>query len=192
MIFINLWEEAPEFEEYVGEALDVFKDVMGTEPLEVFHLHRSTIHANWKQLHEVSIEQYHEYMHFLNRRVAMGSEGYNRFWRFYKNGHVMLEPMTQDYTRVKGLGERSQGMLPGMKPGEFRLVGLFPDTIVVCRSTVLRIDTLNPIAPNLSVLESRGLGIKGESPKDRAMRVKHHNQYWGPFGRNAPEDALIP
>src|SRR5262249_1059279 len=124
--------------------------------------------------------------------VAMGSEGYNRFWRFYKNGHVMLEPMTQDYTRVKGLGERSQGMLPGMKPGEFRLVGLFPDTIVVCRSTVLGIGTLNPIAPNLSFLESRGLGIKGESPKDRAMRVKHHNQYWGPFGRNAPEDALIP
>jgi methanesulfonate monooxygenase subunit alpha len=39
------------------------------------------------------------------------------------------------------------------------------------------------------LVEWRGLGIKGESAEDRAMRVSHHNQFWGPFGRNLYEDA---
>ena len=72
---------------------------------------------------------------------------------------------------------------------EFRTVKIFPDTNIIARSTVMRIDTSTPISPGETLVELRGLGIKGESAEDRAMRVKHHNQFWGPFGRNLYEDA---
>src|SRR5690606_26563375 len=57
--------------------------------------------------------------------------------------------------------------------------------------TTIRIDTSIPIAPGVTLLEQRGLGIKGESAKDRRERQKHHNQFWGPFGRNLAEDAIF-
>ena len=34
------------------------------------------------------------------------------------------------------------------------------------------------------------MGLKGDTDSDRRLRWKHHNQYWGPFGRNVPEDAF--
>jgi len=59
------------------------------------------------------------------------------------------------------------------------------------RATTIRIDTSIPIAPGVTLLEQRGLGIKGESAEDRARRQEHHNQFWGPFGRNLAEDVIF-
>ena len=36
----------------------------------------------------------------------------------------------------------------------------------------------------------RGLGVKDEPAEHRRIRINHHNQYWGPFGRNVPEDMF--
>ena len=44
--------------------------------------------------------------------------------------------------------------------------------------------------PDKALLECRGIGRKGDSADDRLMRIDHHNAYWGPFGRNVPEDAI--
>jgi methanesulfonate monooxygenase large subunit len=121
----------------------------------------------------------------------MGGEGYfDRKWKIYPYGHATLEPMKQRYERVKGWSKREDKTLPGLTAGEFRILTLFPDTTILCRTTAMRIDTSSPIAPGLTLVEQRGLGVKGESVEDRAMRIKHHNQYWGPFGRNFPEDAI--
>ena len=67
---------------------------------------------------------------------------------------------------------------------------LFPDTTFLIRTTTMRVDTSSPLSPNLTLVEQRGFGVKGESAADRAMRRNHHNQYWGPFGRNLSEDAI--
>ena len=194
MVFVNLDDDAPSFDAYVGDALENVADVMGgPEELEVFHIYRHLTHTNWKQLQEVQMELYHEYLHFVNRQVAMGAAGYHdRKWRIYPNGHATLDPMRQRYENVKGWKERAEKTLPGLGPGEFRIVDLFPDTCIVVRTTVMRIDTMVPLGPARTLLESRGLAIKGEPERDRVMRVRHHNQYWGPFGRNYPEDVLAP
>jgi len=36
----------------------------------------------------------------------------------------------------------------------------------------------------------RGLGLKSDTPEVRALRLHHHNQFWGPAGRNLPEDIM--
>ena len=192
MVFVNLDDAAPEFDVFAGGALEPLAPIMGTDvELEVFHIHRSTIAANWKSWHETQMEIYHEYLHYLNRRISFRADNYHdRKWRIFPGGHGTIEPLRHRYDQASGLSDRSADLLPGLGPNENRLVDLFPDTSIHCRATVMRIDTTIPLAPNLTVVERRGLGIKGEPAAIRAKRVAHHNQFWGPFGRNHPEDCI--
>ncbi|MHB8727125.1 MAG: aromatic ring-hydroxylating oxygenase subunit alpha [Casimicrobiaceae bacterium] len=191
LIFINLEDNAASFEEFFGDSFENLAEVLGTKELEVFHHHKATVKANWKQWHETNMELYHEYLHVVNRQVAMTGEGFfDREWKVYPYGHATLTPMVQKFDRMKGWKARTDKPLPGLGPSEFRIVTFFPDTTIIVRATAMRIDTSTPIAPGLTLVEQRGLGIKGEPAEDRTMRVKHHNQFWGPFGRNFPEDAI--
>src|ERR1041384_7076482 len=160
------------------------------QPLEVFSYHKTVVPTNWKNWHETNMDPYHEFLHYINRRVAMRGDGYHeRSWKIYPGGHATLSPMRQKYEHIKGWRPRDNKPMPGIMADEFRTVKIFPDTNIIARSTVMRIDTSTPISPGETLVELRGLGIKGESAEDRAMRVKHHNQFWGPFGRNLYEDA---
>ncbi len=85
---------------------------------------------------------------------------------------------------------RSENLIKGMRPDGMVVMLLFPDVMVNIRSTVVRIDTQIPLAPGRTLVEWRGLGVKGDSEEVRAMRVRHHNQVWGPAGRNLPEDVI--
>jgi methanesulfonate monooxygenase large subunit len=95
------------------------------------------------------------------------------------------------YENYAGWEARDSLELPGLTPGEFRVVDLFPNTSIIIRATSVRIDTSTPLAPGLMLLEQRGLGVKGESAFDRNRRRNEHNQLWGPLGRNLPEDVIF-
>jgi methanesulfonate monooxygenase large subunit len=58
------------------------------------------------------------------------------------------------------------------------------------RTSVLRMDTAIPLGPNKLLIEFRGLGLKSDTPEERAVRIRDHNTIWGPFGRNLHEDLL--
>jgi methanesulfonate monooxygenase large subunit len=192
MIFINLDDGAQDFDSYAGNALDDLIDPMGTHPMEVFHFHRVLMKANWKQWHETNMELYHEWGHVVNRTTSVAAGGYHeRKWKIHPNGHGSLDPLKVEYDKYKGWDGRQDLTLPGLAPGEFRVVDLFPNTTVIVRATTIRIDTSIPIAPGVTLLEQRGLGIKDESSEDRAYRQEHHNQFWGPFGRNLAEDVIF-
>lgn len=192
LVFINTDDQCGTLPDYIGDALETFSEILGTQELEVFHYHRVVMNANWKQWHETNMELYHEWGHVVNRTTAVKVEGYHdRKWRLYPNGHGTLEPFAVQYKNYPGWENRASKMLPGLTEGEFRVVDIFPNTTLIARSTSLRIDTSTPIAPGKTLVEYRGLGIKGESQEDRGMRQKHHNQFWGPLGRNVPEDVLF-
>jgi methanesulfonate monooxygenase large subunit len=192
MVFINLDDEAEDFGSYVGDAMEDLEGPMGGEPMEVFHYHRVLMHANWKQWHETNMELYHEWGHVVNRTTSVAVPGYHeRKWKIHPNGHGSLEPLKVDYGKYKGWDQRTDLTLTGLSPGEFRVVDLFPNTTVIVRATTVRIDTSIPIAPGVTLLEQRGLGVLGESAENRALRQQHHNQFWGPFGRNLAEDVIF-
>jgi len=192
LIFINLDDDAPAFDSYAGNALDDLIEPMGTRPMEVFHYHRVPMKANWKQWHETNMELYHEWGHVVNRTTSVAAGGYHeRKWKIHPNGHGSLDPLKVEYENYKGWDGRQDLLLPGLSQGEFRVVDIFPNTTVIIRGTTVRIDTSIPIAPGITLLEQRGLGIKGESAEDRAVRQEHHNQFWGPFGRNLAEDVIF-
>ncbi len=77
-----------------------------------------------------------------------------------------------------------------MTVSDFKFMNIFPSLSIISRGTAIRIDNVIPLTPDTAIIEMRGIGVMGESNKDRRARQKHHNQYWGPFGRNVPEDII--
>lgn len=191
LVFVNLDDDAGSLDEFLGDSLESVEEVLGTKEMEVFHFHKLVLHSNWKLWQETNMELYHEYLHVANRKSSLEQQEYfARRWKTYPNGHAMVEPFRPDYTKFAGWEARAQGVLPGLAPDEFRVVDLFPDIMINVRATVIRLDRQVPLAPGLTLVEHRGLGVKADTPEERALRVRHHNQFWGPFGRNLPEDAL--
>ncbi len=192
LVFVNLDSEATPLSEWLDGCIeDVFSDLFISSELEVFHFHEQIVRTNWKHWQETNMELYHEYLHVLNRRTSMSEPAYfKRKWRAYSGGHATLDPMVVDYSKMKGMQSREGHELPGLKPNEFRLLDIFPDVMLNCRATVLRIDTQIPISPTETLVQFRGLGVRGEPEDVRAARIRDHAEFWGPFGRNLPEDQF--
>lgn len=194
LVFVNLDDTAPCLDSFLGQSLEIFDGVLdapGAE-YEVFHFHAATIDANWKAWQETIVDLYHEFMHVVLRTTQMTAAPMSdRDMRVYPNGHVAIGGLKADYDNYENYGVRSKSLaLPGLTVDDARFTPLFPDTAIITRGTVMRIDTVTPLSPHKVLVESRGLGIKGESPEVRRERIAHHNDYWGPFGRNVPEDAF--
>ena len=194
LVFVTLDAAAPPLDRFLGDALDVFAAVFDQTQVtyEVFHFHSAVVAANWKAWQETILDLYHEFMHVVLRRTQMPATAMtDRQLRGHANGHVSVGGLRALYGNYRAYGTRtSEQALPGLTPDDARFTPLFPDTTVITRGTVMRIDTVTPLAPDRTLVESRGIGIKGESAADRRMRIRHHNDYWGPLGRNVPEDAF--
>lgn len=189
LVFVTLADDAPPLADYIGPALDGVAEVLDTRPLEVFHFHRIEVAANWKLWAATNVELYHVWLHSLNRASSLKSEAWlERALLPFPNGHVAFAPAAHDY-RQSELDARDL-TLPGLAPNEARIAHIFPDLLVNVRASCLRLDRLVPLGPARVLVECRGLGILGEPAEDRRRRVQDHNQFWGPFGRNVPEDAL--
>jgi methanesulfonate monooxygenase large subunit len=194
LVFISLDEGAPDLDAFIGASLDQFSEMLGSTPLEVFHYNRAVLNCNWKAWHETNMDLYHEFMHVVLRQTqvsAMPME--DRRLITFQNGHGGSGgDLKAAYDGYEGFAGRGGDVppLPGTDPTDFRFVDLFPSTAIIARGTVIRIDTATPLGPDKTLLEMRGLGVKGEPQEHRQARQRHHNQYWGPFGRNVPEDMI--
>lgn len=188
-VWVNMDENAPTLQESLGGALDAIGDTL-TEPLEVFHYHRAVIDGNFKMWHDTNSEFYHDYMHYHNRITGMMHPGYwDREYRTFEGGHAQVTDMQLKYESFKGHDKRELGW-PGLAPGRWALVDLFPGITFNIRAPAMRLDTAIPLGHNKVLVEFRGLGLKSDTPEERAIRVRDHNSIWGPFGRNLPEDLL--
>lgn len=188
MVFVCLDQDTPDLRTFLGTAGDDMEGPLGAEPLEVFHYHQAEIRANWKLFVETNSEGYHELLHVLNRRTGVGRAEYReRLWDLHEGGHHTFKQAVIGYDK-HAMDDRESATFPGMVPNGHIVVDVFPDAMFNIRATVGRIDSLTPIAPGLTRLECRGIGLKSDSEEVRTMRIRHHNQVWGPSGQNLPED----
>lgn len=189
LIFVTLDDDNCSLQEYIGDALEAVRDVLTPEPFEVFHYHRIIIPTNWKLWAATNIELYHVWLHSINRATSLQVPSWlQRKVLTYPRGHVAFGSASHDYTK-RSLGSRGI-TLPGLGPNEARLAHLFPDMLINIRSSNMRLDRLTPLDADRVMVECRGLGVKGEPDDVRKRRIDDHNQFWGPFGRNVPEDGL--
>jgi len=188
LVFVSLRDDVEPLASYLDGMLGRINEHLGAAEYEVFHYHSAVINANWKFWNENNTEVYHEFLHILNRKTMVVQPGYHdRRWTNYKNGHASPGAVYSNYEAV-GLESRSENLLPGIHPGGLLPLAVFPDVLIIFRATVLRIDTVTPLSPERTLVEWRGLALKGDSAEVRDMRLRHHNQVWGPAGRNLAED----
>ncbi len=188
-VWVNLADDCVPLREFVGGALDILEPYM-QQPMEVFHYHRAHVRTNFKLWHDTNSEFYHDFLHYFNRITGMLQPGYfERRYTGFPNGHATVGSMQIQYDKYDGSKERAVGW-PGLARGGWYMVDLFPGMTYNLRTSVLRIDTSIPLGPNEVLIEFRGLGLKSDSPEERAQRVFDHNMIWGPFGRNLHEDLL--
>ena len=190
LVFVSIEDDVVPLEQFLGPMADHLRlHLPEDEPLEVFHYHRAEIRANWKLWVDNDSEQYHEYLHILNRKTGLTQPNYHeRRWHLYPGSHNVIDQLAIGYGEAN-LEARSEGLMPGVEPDAILVMTLFPDVMINVRATVMRIDTLTPVAPDRTIVEWRGLGLKSDSEEQREDRVRHHNQVWGPAGRNLPEDV---
>ena len=77
-------------------------------------------------------------------------------------------------------------LFPKMQAGQWFMVDLFPGFHFHLHSSVLSVITITPISANEVLVECRGLGLKTDTEKVRARRVRDHNLIWGPFNLGNP------
>jgi len=187
--WVNLTDDAPPLKEFIGDALGILEPYM-VQPMEVFHFNRAVVNTNFKLWHDTNSEFYHDFVHYFNRITGMMQPGYyERKYTAFPNGHATVGSMNIQYDKYEGSKERAVGW-PGLAPGGWYMVDLFPGMTYNLRTSVLRIDTAIPLGPNKVAIEFRGLGLKSDTPQQRAQRIFDHNTIWGPFGRNLHEDLL--
>jgi methanesulfonate monooxygenase subunit alpha len=187
-VWVNVADDGPSLAQDLGDALGALAPRL-SEPLEVFHFQKVHIRTNYKLWHDTNSEFYHDFIHYFNRVTGMQQPGYfERRYTPFPNGHVSVGSMRVRYDQYEG-GQERIGW-PGLEPGGWYLVDLFPGVTFNLRTSVLRIDTVIPLGPNELVVELRGLGLARDTPRERELRVRDHNAIWGPFGRNLHEDFL--
>jgi methanesulfonate monooxygenase large subunit len=189
-VYVNLDDAAAPLGEFIGEALDDMLPSLETEPLEVFSFHRAIVPTNYKLWHDTNSEFYHDYMHYHNRQTSMMQPGYyDRRYTTFPNGHARVGDMVVKYEAYAGFKSRNLSF-PGMPLNGWKMVDLFPGMTYNLRGSSLRVDTVIPISPLETAIEFRGLGLKRDTPQERASRMHDYNTIWGPFGRNLHEDLL--
>ena len=183
-VWVALDDAAPTLKEFIGPAMDMLGEHLSMD-LEVFHYHKAVVKTNYKLWHDTNSEFYHDYMHYFNRATGMLQPGYfDRKYTGYKNGHASVGSMSIKYDAYDGSAARGVGW-PGLGEGGWILIDIFPGMTYNLRTSVLRMDTAIPSGPNELIIEFRGLGLKSDTPAQRAERVRDHNTIWGPFGRPA-------
>ena len=189
-VYVNLDDAAEPLAAFIGEALDDMLPSLEAEPLEVFSFHRAIVPTNYKLWHDTNSEFYHDYMHYHNRQTSMQQPGYfERRYTPYPNGHARVGDQVVKYEAYEGFRSRTLSF-PGMVLNQWKMVDLFPGMTYNLRGSSLRIDTVVPLAPGVTAIEFRGLGLRADSAEDRRSRVHDYNTIWGPFGRNLHEDLL--
>lgn len=192
LIFINLDDNCVPLDDFLAGSLEFMKPALTEVELEVFHFHRTVVPGNWKDWQATNMDPYHEFMHSRLRQTnVMSDEGMDgRLITLFPNGHSNFAGMVAKYDKSKATQSRDVSKcLPGVHPSAFQSVPLFPNGLVATRGTVMRIDITWPLSPLSTLVEWRGLGVKGDTPEERMMRVNHHNEFWGPCSPNQPEDG---
>ena len=192
LVFCNLDNDAEPLDKFLGTALDDLGKIFGSEPFELFHFHRAVLEGNWKNWVETDRELYHTFLHALNRNTSFISKGYNdREVQLYPGGHMAMMPMRYEYDKYSFSRRKARAeSLPGLPPNYSYIVELFPDFVVNIKTSLARSDSVIPISPTKTIIEYRGYAPKSDSAELRKTRVNDHNEHWGPFGRNLPEDVL--
>ena len=193
-VFVNLDDDCEPLDDFLSGCLVSLEECLGTRTLEPIHFHRIVLNTNWKLWQLTNLEPYHEGMHIYNVKTNMSPAEL----------HGTANPAAAAGTLLPGVvfaglparAQRQGGRGAGRadrSPGWRRTSGgwsISSRRHGQCANHRRAGRLRHPPRPDAHRRRVPRARHQGESGEDREMRIRHHNEIWGPFGRNLPEDNV--
>jgi phenylpropionate dioxygenase-like ring-hydroxylating dioxygenase large terminal subunit len=172
LIFVSFGSDAPPLRDYLGPAIiDVLATPLANAEFEIVKYASNELPINWKVFAENARDGYHvPFVHPFFRKASPPGPYF-----LHDNGHA-VQRLGMDPSGVEPeLWEKiQQHTLPGVEMGDGYIVTLFPDATITLRSNVVSIDSQRALGPASVLMESRVLGVAGDTQEIRDIRALGH------------------
>jgi len=185
LVFVCQDPAAPSLHEYLGPALvSLLARPFAHSELELMAYRRTELEVNWKTGAENARDGYHvPNVHPFFKRASVPRP-------YHLHGCHAVQELAVRWDAIDV--ELAQGMrdypLPGLGPDDGYVAGLFPDTFILVRSNFVFIESQIPVAPELTIIEDRGYGLRGDPPSVREQRLRS----WEVWAANIARDEDFP
>ena len=172
LIFVSFNADAPSLREYLGpKIIETLSTPLANAEYEIVKYISYELPVNWKVFAENARDGYHvPFVHPFFRKASPPGP-----YHLYDNGHAVqrlgMDPAGIDadlWAKIK------LHTLPGVETGDGYIVTLFPDATITLRSNVVSIDSQRSLGPATVLMESRVLGVVGDTQDVRDIRALGH------------------
>jgi phenylpropionate dioxygenase-like ring-hydroxylating dioxygenase large terminal subunit len=172
LVFVSFDPDGPALREFLGpKIIETLSAPLAHGTFEVFKTLRYELPINWKVFAENVRDGYHvPFVHAFFRKASPPGPYF-----LYENGHA-VQHLGMDPNGVwpEVWAKTLQHTLPGVNTTDGYIVTFFPDATITLRSNVISIDSQRALGPTSVILESRILGLVGDTPEIRAIRELGH------------------
>jgi phenylpropionate dioxygenase-like ring-hydroxylating dioxygenase large terminal subunit len=177
LVFVCQSDAAPSLAEFIGPELAswLYKPFALADLVLLEH-RQIEVKANWKTNAENARDGYHvPNVHpFLKRASAP------RPYHMFPGPHALQELSVNEAAIDEELwASMQEHPLPGLGPYDGYVAVLFPDTFVLTRSNFVEIETQLVLAPDLTIIEDRVYGLRGDTGEVREIRLKSWTTWVG-------------
>ncbi len=176
LIFVTFNADAPTLREYLGPNIyNVLATPLANATYEVVKHKTNALPINWKVFAENARDGYHvPFVHPFFRKASPPGP-----YHLHENGHA-VQRLGMDPSGIEPeLWEKiQQHTLPGVEMGDGYIVTLFPDATITLRSNVISVDSQRSLGARSVVMESRVLGLAGDSQDVREIRALGHTTWF--------------
>jgi phenylpropionate dioxygenase-like ring-hydroxylating dioxygenase large terminal subunit len=172
LLFVTFNEDAPSLREYLGaKVIETLATPLANAAFEIVKYISYELPVNWKVFAENARDGYHvPFVHPFFRKASPPGP-----YHLYDNGHA-VQRLGMDANGVEPdlWAKITQHTLPGVETGDGYIVTLFPDATITLRSNVISIDSQRALGTSAVLMESRVLGVVGDTQDVRDIRALGH------------------
>jgi phenylpropionate dioxygenase-like ring-hydroxylating dioxygenase large terminal subunit len=172
LVFVTRNNDAPSLRDYLGPKIfETLATPLANADFEMVKYISYELPVNWKVFAENARDGYHvPFVHPFFRKASPPGP-----YHLYDNGHAVQRlGMDPNGVEPEIWAKIVQHTLPGVETGDGYIVTLFPDVTITLRSNVISIDSQRTLGPAKVMMESRVLGIAGDSEEIREIRALGH------------------
>lgn len=172
LVFINFDDGAATLRDFLGpKIIERLSTPLAHATYEQIFYKSYEVQANWKVFAENARDGYHvPFVHPFFRKASPPGAYY-----LHENGHAVQELGMDESGVEPDVWRRIMAdTLPGVEQQYGYIVTLFPDTTLMLRSNEISIDTQLALGPDKVLMESRVLGLPGDSEEIKQNRILGH------------------
>ncbi|MCY3636048.1 MAG: aromatic ring-hydroxylating dioxygenase subunit alpha [bacterium] len=189
MVWASFDFDVEPLDEFLADAGEHVDGILRDGQVQVIGYHRFQIPGNWKLFFENSSDAYHVMLlHKFTAALGVFQDGENLV---LGNGHGVVstpnfsppEEFVKEFLSQAEFKLQDLSMMFGERAdGTNRVLGLFPNTIVLEQWDMINVRQIIPRGPNRTEVIGMALGEVGDSPEKLEARARSYANFHGPAG----------